>query len=38
MGPPQWLADAFDSLRPDRRDLVWAWLNGEVDFVASGED
>ncbi|WP_219910734.1 NACHT domain-containing protein [Saccharothrix carnea] len=30
---PGWLADAIDSMAPDRRELVWAWLNREVDFV-----
>jgi hypothetical protein len=35
---PQWLAEVLDNLRPDRRELVRAWLNREVNFVAASED
>jgi hypothetical protein len=34
---PQWLAEVLDNLHPDRRELVWAWLDREVNFVADSD-
>jgi hypothetical protein len=31
---PTWLSQVIEDLPPDRRDLVTAWLNREVDFIA----
>ena len=31
---PTWLSQVIEDLPPERRDLVTAWLNREVDFVA----
>lgn len=31
---PTWLSHAIEDLPPERRDLVAAWLNRQVDFVA----
>jgi NACHT domain-containing protein len=38
---PGWIADAFNSMKPERRDLVWLWLNRKVNFVrvdTNGDD
>ncbi len=35
---PEWLADAFDQLQPERLELVKAWLTKQVNFVADAED
>jgi hypothetical protein len=32
---PTWLSQVIDDLAPERRDLVAAWLNHEVDFIAN---